>query len=108
MQHHDIATDGAPRVTEGVALPLAGSGNAKLRSTVWPQWLRWLPLAWTQHWILYVDEGYDMALIGHPNRLSLRVLSRRPRMNPAHLEALLRLAAERGFAIDRVQVVQPA
>ena len=108
LQQRCISRDGAERVEQGVARPLPGSGNAKLRCSVWPQWLRWLPLAWTQHWILYVDEGYDMALVGHPNRMSLRVLSRRPRMNSTQLEALLGVAAERGFAIDRVQVVQPA
>jgi apolipoprotein D and lipocalin family protein len=108
LQQRCIGSDGIERVKQGVAQPLADSGNAKLRCSVWPQWLRWLPLAWTQHWILYLDEGYDMALVGHPNRLSLRVLSRRTRMNPAQLEVLLRVAAERGFATERVEVVQPA
>jgi apolipoprotein D and lipocalin family protein len=102
-----VTSDGSDRALDGVAQPLAGSGNAKLRRSVWPPWLRWLPLAWTHDWILYVDEGYDMALVGHPNRQSLRVLSRRPRMNPAHLEALLRVAAERGFDIERVQRTEP-
>jgi apolipoprotein D and lipocalin family protein len=98
---------GGERVARGVARPTRGSGNAKLKLSMWPSWLRWLPAAWSPYWVLHVDEGYHVALVGHPNRRLLWVLSRRPRLGPAQLGELVRLAAEHGFPVDRLRVVQP-
>lgn len=92
----------------GVARVVPDSGNAKLEVSLWPAWLRTLPLAWAKYWILYVDPGYQVALVGHPNRRFLWVLSRTPTLAPAQLQALVDFAAQRGFPVDRLKFVQPA
>lgn len=87
----------------GTARVVPDSGNAKLEVSLWPAWLRALPLAWAKYWILYVDPGYQVALVGHPNRRFLWVLSRTPTLPPAQLQALVEFAAQRGFAVERLK-----
>ena len=98
---------GKVRSVPGVARVVPDSGNAKLKVSFWPSWLRWLPLAWADHWVLYVDDGYRVAVVGHPDRRHLWLLSRQPRIDDAQLGDLIRVAAERGFAVDRLRVARP-
>lgn len=95
--------DGAWREVEGVATVQPGSGNAKLDVSLWPVWLRWLPMAWAPYWILFVDGDYEVAVVGHPNRRALWLLSRQPRLEPAQIETLVRIAASQGFPVERLQ-----
>jgi apolipoprotein D and lipocalin family protein len=92
----------------GAARVVPDSGNAKLEVSLWPAWLRALPLAWAKYWILHVDADYQVALVGHPNRRFLWVLSRTPTLPPAQLQALVELAGQRGFPVERLKIVQPA
>jgi apolipoprotein D and lipocalin family protein len=98
---------GNVREARGVARVVAGSGNARLEVSLWPRLLRWLPLAWADYWILHVDEGYNVALVGHPNRRFLWILSRQRTLPAPVMEGLVRMAAERGFAVDRLQFNAP-
>ena len=102
--HERRSHKGSQRSAIGVARVVPDSGNAKLKVSFWPVWLRWLPLAWADHWVLYVDEAYRVAVVGHPDRRHLWLLSRRARVGDAQLGELVRLAAERGFAVDRLRV----
>ena len=95
---------GSQRSATGVARVVPGSSNAKLKVSFWPAWLRWLPLAWVDYWVLYVDDAYRVAVVGHPDRRHLWLLSRRARIDDAQLGDLVRLAADRGFAVDRLRV----
>lgn len=99
--------DGSLREVEGVARVQPDSGNARLEVSLWPQWLRWLPFAWAQHWILFVDGDYEVAVVGHPNRRFLWLLSRQRRLAPAQIETLLRIAASQGFPVEKLQFAQP-
>jgi apolipoprotein D and lipocalin family protein len=94
---------GRMRTARGIAKVVPGSGNARLRVSLWPRALRWLPIAWADYWILHVDPDYGAALVGHPNRRFLWILSRRPRLADARLQALIGMAAERGYAVDRLK-----
>jgi apolipoprotein D and lipocalin family protein len=97
---------GTLRSASGVARVLPRSGNAKLELSLWPAWLRWLPLAWSDYWVLHVDPAYQIALVGHPDRRHLWLLSRRQRIDAPQLGALVRFAAEQGFPTDRLIVSQ--
>ncbi|HEU5297127.1 MAG TPA: lipocalin family protein [Burkholderiaceae bacterium] len=99
---------GKQRTASGVARTVPGSGGAKLKISLWPAWLRWLPPAWSDYWVLHVDEGYRVAVVGHPDRRHLWLLSRERRLDAARLDALLRFAGARGFAVERLIVSQPA
>lgn len=53
--------------------------------------------AYGDYWILEVGEDYEYAVIGHPSRDYLWILSRERTLAPAKLEAALSHARERGF-----------
>lgn len=93
---------GRVRQARGVAAPMLGGGGARLKVSLWPVWLRWLPLAWADYWILHVDGDYTEALVGEPRRRFMWVLSRQPTMPPERLHALLAQAHQQGFDITRV------
>lgn len=96
------ADAGEPPV-RGIAQVEPGSHGARLRVSQWPTWLRFLPLAWTQHAIVHVDQSYGEALVGSSNRDHLWLLARQPQLDPQRRHALLQLARERGFAVERLQ-----
>ena len=102
--HNQCRRNDARRSALGVARAVPGSGYAKLKVSFWPQWLRWLPMAWTDYWILYVDPAYRVAVVGSPDRRHLWLLSRQARTHGTQLDDLIRLAAERGFAVERLMV----
>lgn len=98
---------GRERASRGVARVVPRSGNAKLKVTFAPRWLHGLPLVWADYWVLHVDEAYQIALVGQPSRRHLWVLSRRERIPRERLAALMQLAAELDFPVERLQIVQP-
>lgn len=105
---NECHSGGVRRLVRGVARVLPNSGNAKLKVSFWPAWLQWLPLAWADYWVLHVDEAYQVALVGDPARRHLWLLSRGRRIDAARFDHLVRLAAERGFAVDRLIDSRPA
>lgn len=88
--------------------PVPGSQGARLRLSRWPEALQWLDWAWTEQAVLHVDEAYDEALIGSPERDSLWLLSRRPELAQARRQALVQIARDRGFAVDRLRFFSTA
>jgi len=84
--------------------PVAGQpGAGRLEVSFAPEWLRWLPLAWGDYWILRLDRDYQVALVGTPDRRCLWVLSREPRLDDAALEAELDYARSLGFEVDKIE-----
>lgn len=100
--NHCPDAKGRKKQVEGVAVPVAGSGGARLQVSFWPSWLRWLPGAWADYWILHLDDDYTEALVGEPRRRFMWVLSRSATMAPERLNALLSLAHQKGFDVTRV------
>jgi len=98
---------GQTREVRGIALPVEGGFGAKLRVSLWPMWLRWLPLAWSDYWILYVDEAYSEALVATPDRRHLWLMSRKPQMSPARIQALQQKATMQGFVVAKLRLSQP-
>ncbi len=96
-------------VTEvsGVAEPVSGSGGGKLKVSLWPECLRWLPMAWADYWILHVDDDYSEALVGSPSRNFCWLLSRRRTLPRERMLALVEIARDQGFAVDKLRFVEP-
>jgi apolipoprotein D and lipocalin family protein len=88
--------------------PVPGSQGARLRLSRWPEALQWLDWAWTDQAVLHVDEAYDEALIGSPERDSLWLLSRRPELAQERRQALVQIALDRGFAVDKLRFFSTA
>lgn len=91
----------------GIAEPVAGSGGGQLKVSLWPVWLRWLPMAWTDYWIVHVDEDYSEALVGSPGRNFCWLLSRRRTLPRERMLALIEIARDQGFAVDKLRFVEP-
>ena len=94
----------------------AGSSRVYLRSEAvfrifaqlagpwrWLAWLRWLPGAWADYWILHVDADYANAVVGTPDRKCLWLLSRNPHASEAQLGALRALAESRGYETEDLE-----
>lgn len=77
-------------------------GRLKVRFA--PGWLAWLPLVWGDYWVLGLDDDYQTALVGTPDREYLWLLSRTPQRSSAAIEPWLMRAASMGFDISRVRL----
>lgn len=96
--------DGRDRVARGEARVVAGSNGARLKVSFLPAWLRWLPFGWADYWVLYLDEGYTVALVGEPRRRALWLLARRPRLDTETLHHLVGIARAQGFPVERLVI----
>ncbi len=92
---------------EGLLQPVPGSQGTRFRFSHWPVSLQWLPWAWTELRLLHVDAGYDEAVLGSPERDLLWLLSRQPALAAERRLALVQLARDRGFAVERLRFASP-
>lgn len=89
--------DGREKAVEGKAFPVAGSNNSQLEvQFFWP--LK------GKYYIMALDEDYQYALVGHPNRRHLWVLSRYPEIDEEVYISYLQLARKEGFEINRLEL----
>jgi len=97
---------GTPRVRtrDGVLRPTDPAGQPSELSLSWaPSWSRWVPMVWSDYWILQVDIGYTFALVGDRARTELAVLSRSPSIEETAWRQLLATAAEEGYPVERLE-----
>lgn len=88
----------------GVLRPTDPAGRDSELSLSWaPSWSRWLPIAWSDFWILEVDTAYTFALVGDRGRATLSVLSRSPALDEAAWRQLLATASEEGYPVERLE-----
>jgi apolipoprotein D and lipocalin family protein len=90
------SVNGKPSYIKGKAFVEKNSGNAKLKvQFFWP--------FKGKYWIIDLADDYSYAVVSHPNRNYLWILSRTPQMNETvYREILLRLS-DKGFDTDRLQ-----
>ncbi|MOA45244.1 Outer membrane lipoprotein Blc precursor [compost metagenome] len=55
-----------------------------------------------EYWVLYHDKDYRVALVGHPNREYLWLLSRTPAVTDQQREQLLTIAREQGYDTSKL------
>lgn len=94
--------DAEPSRAKGKAKVVDGETNAKLKVTFfWP--------FYGDYWIIDLGEDYGYAVVGHPSRKYLWILSRAPRMDEALYGRILeRLKNEKGYDITKlVRTPQP-
>jgi apolipoprotein D and lipocalin family protein len=92
----DGSFDGELRRAEGVAWLADPHGSpAKLKvQFFWP--FR------GDYWIIELDPEYRYAVVGHPSRNYLWILSRTPTLDPAVYETLLARIEEQGYDLERL------
>ena len=92
----DGAFDGSERIASGVARVVDEKSNAKLEvSFLWP--------FWGDYWIIDLDPAYRWAVVGHPSRDFLWILSRSPRLDAAVYDGILARLREQKYDLTRLQ-----
>ena len=91
--------NGELSVSNGKAKIVDTKTNAKL--TVQFQW----PFK-GKYWIIGLAHDYSYAVVGHPNREYLWILSRKPQMDNQTLNHLVVMAANKGFDVRKLVKTQ--
>ena len=81
---------------KGKAFVVKNSGNAKLKvQFFWP--------FKAKYWIIDLADNYSYAVVGHPNRKYLWILSRTPHMDDIIYQQIIKRLKEKGFDIAKLQ-----
>lgn len=90
------ALDGKEDSVEGLARIVDNLSNAKLEvSFFWP--------FWGDYWIIDLGSDYEYAVVGHPGRDYLWILSRTPTLSDGVYQRIVDRLRVNGYAIDRLQ-----
>lgn len=94
--------EGEEKVAEGRARVVDKETNAKLEVSFFGPF-------WGDYWVVQLGEQYEYAVVGHPGRDYLWILSRTPTMEEAKYEGILeKLKTEQQYPLDRLQrTLQP-
>lgn len=101
-----IRPDGSRRSVTGTAVPVTGSGNARLKVTIDNIFARIFgsPPSYGNYWILELAPDYSVALVGSPDRETLWLLAREPEISGSVFDRYLDRARAAGYAVDRLIV----
>lgn len=88
--------DGRLVIVSGKAYPVPGTNNSQLKVT-----FRW-PLR-SDYWIIALDENYQYAMVGHPKKKYLWILSRTPEMDGDTYRSLVEIARSKGYDVKRLR-----
>lgn len=95
--------DGEWQQVEGRAVPQVEGKTDKLWVTFDNWFSRLLPsVTKGEYWVLDLDEDYQTALVGHPNRKYLWLLSRTPKISNEVRDELLSVARAQGYDTDEL------
>ncbi|MBS1226412.1 MAG: Lipocalin family protein [Candidatus Aminicenantes bacterium] len=94
--------DGKEKSIRGKAWIVDRTTNAKLKVRFfWP--------FTGAYWIIELDEDYQWAVVGHPDRTYYWILSRTPQMDAALYDELIRRAAAKGYDVSKIKkTLQPS
>ncbi|MDD1014037.1 lipocalin family protein [Pseudomonas rubra] len=114
--HYNLKPDGSVgvlnrcRTLAGEWQEASGTAMAQVpgkTDKLWVEFDNWfstlLPgVAKGDYWILYVDDKYQTALVGNPDRKYLWILSRTPTIPALQRESLLAKARQQGYDTQRL------
>jgi apolipoprotein D and lipocalin family protein len=84
---------------KGKAFVEKNSGNAKLKvQFFWP--------FKGKYWIIDLAGDYSFAVVSHPNRKYLWILSRTPKMNETIYRQIIFRLEEKGFDLKKIKITQ--
>ena len=91
--------DGPEDMAEGRARVVDRESNAKLEvSFFWP--------FWGDYWIIDLGPDYQYAVVGHPGRDYLWILSRTPALDDEVYDGILTRLEEKGYPLEPLQRTQ--
>ncbi len=93
------SVNGRQSYIKGKAFVEKGSGNSKLKvQFFWP--------FKGKYWIIDLANDYSYAVVSHPNRKYLWILSRTPKMNENLYQQILTRLKEKGFDLTKIQTTK--
>jgi len=101
--------NGAWRKVQGRARIVDGSTNSKLEVSFVGPLLGDFWLFWGQYWILDLGKNYEYAVVGHPSRKYLWILSRKPfLLNHKLYDQILDRLQKQGYQLENLKpTIQP-
>lgn len=93
--------DGKEDTATGRARVVDTNTNAKLEVSFFRPF-------WGDYWVIDLAEDYSYAVVGHPGRDYLWILSRTPQMDPTTYSGILERLTQNGYEIERLRTtLQP-
>jgi len=93
--------DGPEKVARGRARVVDRATNAKLEVSFFRPF-------WGDYWVIDLGPDYEYAVVGHPSRDYLWILSRSPTMDAAVYDAILTRLRAQGYEVERLnRTLQP-
>lgn len=93
------SVNGKKSSIKGKAFIEKNSGNAKLKvQFFWP--------FKGKYWIIDLADDYSFAVVSHPNRKYLWILSRTPKMNDATYQQIISRLKEKEFDLTKLQMTK--
>lgn len=91
------SVNGKQSYIKGKAFVEKNSGNAKLLvQFFWP--------FKGKYWIIDLADDYSYAVVSHPNKQYLWILSRNPKMDAAVYQKIISRLKEKGFDVTKLQI----
>lgn len=91
--------NGKESYIKGKVFVVENSGNAKLK-------VQFFWFFKSKYWIIDLADDYSYAVVGHPNRKYLWILSRTPLMNDAVYQQIISRVAAMGFDISKIKTTK--
>jgi len=93
------SVNGKPSYIKGKAFVEDGSGNAKLKvQFFWP--------FKAKYWIIDLSDDYSYAVVSHPNKKYLWILSRTSKMSDSVYQQIIARLKTKGFDLAKLQVTE--
>ena len=80
--------------------------QSKLQVTFVSIWKWWIWLFGGDYWVMKLGDDYEYAVVGHPNRKYLWILSREPVMDEKQLADLEQYITTQGYDSCKVKITQ--
>lgn len=97
-----IDKDGELDAADGVVRVVDKKTNAKLEVS-FVSFLGWRPF-WGDYWIIGLDENYQWAIIGTPNRKYGWVLSRSQKLDETTMDNIFKIIKEQGYDPKKFEI----
>jgi apolipoprotein D and lipocalin family protein len=90
------SSHGKLEVATGKAYPVPDSNNSRLKvQFFWP--------FKGDYWIIALDDNYQYAMVGHPSKKYLWILSRTQEMPDSAYQGFIENAAQKGYDISKIK-----
>jgi apolipoprotein D and lipocalin family protein len=105
VRNRCVKKDGSTDEAKGVAKIVDTATNAKLKVS-FVSFLGWRPF-WGDYWIIGLDEDYQWAIVGTPDRGYGWVLARAPSLDDATREEVFAILERNGYARSQFEASRP-